>query len=53
MGEGPGKDGGIELMDPVGDNGRSGGTTGLSDGNSLPRREGLATDSGRGPLTPE
>jgi hypothetical protein len=46
MGEGPGRDGGIELMDLVEDNGRSGWTINRSSGNSLARREGLDTDSG-------
>jgi hypothetical protein len=46
MDEGPGKDGGIELMDLVEDNGRSGWTSIRSDGNSLARREGLDKDSG-------
>jgi hypothetical protein len=46
IGEGPGKDGGIELMDLVEVNGRSGWIIGLSDGSSLARREGLDTDSG-------
>jgi hypothetical protein len=46
MGDGPGKDGGIELMDLVEDNGRSGWTAIRSDGSSLARREGLDTDSG-------
>lgn len=48
MGEGPGKDGGIELMDLVEDTGRSGSAVGLSDDNSLARREGLEKDSGSG-----
>ncbi len=48
MGEGPGKDGGIELMDLVEEIGRSGSTVGLSDDNSLARREGLDKDSGSG-----
>jgi hypothetical protein len=46
MDEGPGKDCGIELMDLIEDNGHSGWTTIRSGGNSLPRREGLNTDSG-------
>lgn len=48
MDEGPGKDGGIELRDLVEDTGRRGRTAGLSDGNSLPMREGLDTDPGSG-----
>ena len=46
MGEGRGKDDGIELMDLVEVNGRSGWTIGRSDGNSLARREEPDTDSG-------
>lgn len=46
MGEGPGKDAAIELMDLVEVNGRSGWTISRSDGNSSARREGLDTDSG-------
>jgi hypothetical protein len=46
IGEGPGKDGGIELIDLVEVNGHSGWIIGLSDGSSLARREGLDTDSG-------
>jgi hypothetical protein len=48
IGEGPGKDGGIELMDLVEDISRSESTVGLSDDNSLARSEGLDKDSGSG-----
>ena len=48
MDEGPGNDGGIELRDLVEDIERRGRTAGLSDDNSVARREGLDTDPGSG-----
>ncbi|KAI9431158.1 hypothetical protein H4582DRAFT_2063022 [Lactarius indigo] len=48
MGEGPGNDGRTELMDLVVDIGHSSSTIGLSDGNSLARREGLDKDASSG-----
>ena len=59
MGEGPGKDGGIEVRDLVEDIGRSGSTAGLSEDSSLARREEPDEVSGSGMfraltlLTPE
>ena len=49
MGKGPGKDSGIDLVEPeVINNGHSGSTIELSDDNSLARREGLDTDPDSG-----